>query len=239
MKNNLLNVEPKRLKDLVGEIKIEGEVVSFKKFIQETAGSGEIYEDYIERIINEAVAKNVDWADVDDYLCPIVHEIVADAAELDQDVYLELVTAIQSAYKKLKAIYKENRCKEEADSEYLLDRDSDDFFLKFDGLIHELASGRRVIKEFDNQPLGKYRVVVGLPNTEVEGDQTPAPLIEGINPYNRLEDEGDFYHAVMDVCIDVERANIDHVIAVDRIMDITQIYYAKRALKKNDGGVEA
>lgn len=53
---------------------------------------------------------------------------------------------------------------------------------------------------------------------------TPKPIVEGINPYNRLEDETDLMHAMMDLFIDVEKGELEHVEASVKATEIVKAY---------------
>jgi hypothetical protein len=53
---------------------------------------------------------------------------------------------------------------------------------------------------------------------------TPKPIVEGMNPYNRLENEFDLTHAMMDLFIDVEKGKLDHIEASVKATEIVQAY---------------
>lgn len=159
--------EAKPLKEMVGTITCDGKEVSFRQFLLDASGTGEIYDDMYGDILYSAWSKKPDWIEVDDILCPIAEQLLVEAIEEDEDVYYDLVTALQTAYRKLKAIHEE-KCRKEteeaaADREYFLDRDKPEFFGEFDGLIHEFALGK-VVKHFETPILGQYRVVIGFPD---------------------------------------------------------------------------
>lgn len=152
----------KKLKDFADESKytLGGHKVSFDYFLHEVSGSDFIYSDEIGEMLDAALDPDVAWHEVDDLISPIAYQIVGEAFQEDHEIFLELVGVFKKAWNRMK---EKSEAMKTADSEYKLDRETPEFFGKFDGLIHELAMGR-VIKEFDNQPLGCYRVVVGERN---------------------------------------------------------------------------
>lgn len=143
----------------------EGKKISFAEFLSGQAANGELFEKYIGDILKAAQDPNTDWVEVVDYVAPIASEVLAEAVQTDVSIYLELVQAIDSARTKLMNLAATVEEERRRDREYVLDREKPEFFGKIDGLLHEFANGR-VVKEFNNQPLGCYRVVVGEPEHE-------------------------------------------------------------------------
>lgn len=76
---------------------------------------------------------------------------------------------------------------------------------------------------------GNYSVWFSSGEIQPEGikEANEGVLVKGINPLNRLQDEGDMWHALMDICIDVERGYIDHIEATTRIISVFE-HYQKR-----------
>jgi hypothetical protein len=52
----------------------------------------------------------------------------------------------------------------------------------------------------------------------------PEPIVQGMNPYNRLETEDDMMHALMDLFIDVEKGKLDHIDASVKATEIVLAY---------------
>lgn len=143
----------------------EGRQIPFGEFLSDQAPNDELYEGYISDILKVAQDPNVEWVEVIDYVAPIAREVLSEAVQTDVNIYLELVQAISSAREKLIRLAAAEQGELRNDREYVLDRGKPEFFGQIDGLLHEFARGR-VVKEFDNQPLGCYRVVVGEPSNE-------------------------------------------------------------------------
>lgn len=90
------------LKTVAGTIKCEGSEIPFAQYVGEHGGGGDIFEDYYGDILRAAHNKGVQWNDVDDYVCPIVNEVLVYAVEEDQGIYMELMGAVLSAWGALK-----------------------------------------------------------------------------------------------------------------------------------------
>ncbi|MCL6457882.1 MAG: hypothetical protein K6T85_07740 [Gorillibacterium sp.] len=149
------------LADLAPRITEEGKTISFAQFLVDNAGSTQLYDESIGEMLEAAKAPDVQWSEVENLICPIAYHLVSEAVqEADRSIYLDLVDSLMTAWGRLV------QQKDRKDSLYEIDRESLDFPRQFDGLIHELASGR-VIKEFEFQPSGCYRIVIGESNHEV------------------------------------------------------------------------
>ena len=83
-----------------GKVLVDGKPMSFKDFVQNHGGSEMIYSDEFAGYIAEF--KDKEWDYVDDYIAPIVAQLIVDAAEIDTEVYLELMASVNKAYSKLK-----------------------------------------------------------------------------------------------------------------------------------------
>jgi hypothetical protein len=161
----------KQMKELVGEITVEGEKISYSDFLKGTSGTGEIYDEWHEEILKTALHSETFWGDVEDILVPLTGQILIEAVQKDdKQIYLELVDAIKKAYSTLRNNYQVRLRKEqeefESDHEVIIDRDAPDFLSQLDGFLHEISIQGKYIKEFDNQPLGTYRFVIGYKNQE-------------------------------------------------------------------------
>lgn len=77
-----------------------GKEMSFPKFLKEMGGSGVIYERDIEKLLKQW--KHADWVEVDDYIAPLVAQILVDASEMNRALYEKLMTEIMEAYGSLK-----------------------------------------------------------------------------------------------------------------------------------------
>ncbi len=91
------------------KITVDGQETPFCEFIKDMAGTGFIFNEDCEEIINKAAAGELDWIAVDDYFGPITSELLVESAQEDKDVFDQLTLAIKSAFYKLK----ERREKEE------------------------------------------------------------------------------------------------------------------------------
>lgn len=89
----------KKLKDFIGNITSDGKKISFKHFIDELAGSNEIYKDDYSFIFK--MAPNAEWDEVDDYISPFIKQIINDSVEIDREIYLEIIDATKKAYVKI------------------------------------------------------------------------------------------------------------------------------------------
>jgi hypothetical protein len=160
----------KQMNELVGEITVDGEKISYSDFLIGTSGTGEIYDEWHEEILKTALHPETFWGDVEDILVPLTGQIMIEAIQTDNQVYSELLTAIKKAYFTLRKIYQEQTRKEqeefESDREVIIDRDAPDFLSQLDGFLHEISIQGKYIKEFDNQPLGTYRFVIGYKKEE-------------------------------------------------------------------------
>lgn len=81
------------------EIKI-ADVMTFKQYIEMMAGSGIIYEAECRTILQDW--KTADWIKVDEYIAPIVAELLVDAADTNRPLYEKIMTCVMEAYPVLK-----------------------------------------------------------------------------------------------------------------------------------------
>jgi hypothetical protein len=162
----------KRMKEVTPKFTSNNQPMTYSEFLSDSSGTGEIYDEMHKEVINAASHPETDWLEVDDYLVPLASQILTESIETDKDIYKELVVAIQKAYDKLTIRHKEQMEKEqrefEADSHYVLDRDSESFTGELDGFLHEISIKGKYIKSFDNQPLGRYEIVVGYQKETTE-----------------------------------------------------------------------
>ncbi len=74
--------------------------LTFAEYIREMGGSGVVYDDECQELIKSWKGK--DWFHVDDYIAPIVHQILVDAAEVHPKLYAKLMEVIVESYDELK-----------------------------------------------------------------------------------------------------------------------------------------
>lgn len=110
-------------------------------------------------------------------------------------------------------------------SKGVADGDLDLFTVEgFENVYDAIQFARNYAKKFDI-PLNRINADVSDLPSEI-----PSPLVDGMNPYNLLEDRDDLQDAIMDCMIDVEEDRADHVGAALQIMKIVDAY-----LQKNHG----
>lgn len=95
--NKLINIEAE-----------DGVEIPFRNFLEEMSGTGFIYGVECTGIIEKAVAGELDWAAVDDYFGPIVHEILLESIQDDSDNFQTLALVIKMAFDVLKQKYAES-----------------------------------------------------------------------------------------------------------------------------------
>lgn len=95
MKKKLSEVAPK----IVDE---SGQEVSFAEFMSDQAGTGELFTPTIKEMLDASLDPHTPWDEVDDYLVPIAHHVISEAAEHeDKRIYIRLVLAIREAWEDL------------------------------------------------------------------------------------------------------------------------------------------
>ncbi|MEY9097030.1 hypothetical protein [Paenibacillus sp. RC84] len=97
--------KPVEMKVLFGTVYEEegGKEVPFRQHLGDMGGSGFIYnEKGCQAILKAAIENEHSWADVADYVCPLVDEILLDAHEMDRGLYRDIMTKINLAYSSLK-----------------------------------------------------------------------------------------------------------------------------------------
>ncbi|WP_217563041.1 hypothetical protein [Paenibacillus sp. GbtcB18] len=93
--------KPVEMKVLFGTVYEEegGKEVPFRQHLGDMGGSGFIYnEKGCQKILKAALENEHSWADVADYVCPLVDEILLDAHELDRGLYLDIMKKIHLTY---------------------------------------------------------------------------------------------------------------------------------------------
>jgi hypothetical protein len=150
-----------RMKDLVGEIRSEGKVISFKEFLGDIGGSGELYDSWYSDILKAALNPDTDWVEVDDILGPLAHEILSEAFQVNMEVYLELAAAVKLAYEKL---LEKQREVENADREYIINENTVDVFTVIEDMLHHFNKGW-IIKEFKAIDAGDCHLVLKHPES--------------------------------------------------------------------------
>ena len=76
------------------------EILTFAEWIREIGGSGGVYTEEIEEILKSWQAK--DWVFTDEYIAPIAHTLLVDAAEVHPKLYAKLMKVIVEAFDELK-----------------------------------------------------------------------------------------------------------------------------------------
>lgn len=76
------------------------EVISFRDYIQTMGGSGVIYESECRAILHDW--KTADWIHVDEYISPIVAELLVDAADANRPLYEKIMHCVMEAYPELR-----------------------------------------------------------------------------------------------------------------------------------------
>lgn len=150
-----------RMKDLVGEIKSEGKVISFMEFLKDMGGTGELYDSSYSDILKAALNPDTDWFEVDDILGPLAHEILSEAVQVNMEVYLELATAVKLAHDKLLEKHQEE---ERADREYIINENTVDVFTVIEDMLHHFNKGWS-IKEFKAIDAGDCHLVLKYPES--------------------------------------------------------------------------
>lgn len=95
------------MSEFITDIKCEGVNITFREFLE---GSNQLIFDEemeIEQMIDAAFTEENDFT-VEEYLCPIVDQILIESVQEDKEVYIELLSAIKKAYGELKRGYKLN-----------------------------------------------------------------------------------------------------------------------------------
>jgi hypothetical protein len=79
---------------------MENEPITFKEYLGIMGGSGVVYESECRTILHEW--KTANWIKVDEYISPIVSEILVDAAETNRPMYEKIMNCVMEAYPELK-----------------------------------------------------------------------------------------------------------------------------------------
>lgn len=163
--------QSKTMRDLVGQITSEGKEITYEKFLRDLSGMDEIYDDFHLNILDAAKHPDNSWVDVEEILAPLTGQILIEAIHANEAVYSDLIDALKVAYHKLKEQWIDDLEREkkefESDREFLLDLEDPSFLGELDGFLNEIAISGKYIKHFENEPLGKYRFVVGYKKEEM------------------------------------------------------------------------
>ena len=107
-------------------------------------------------------------------------------------------------------------------SKVVADGDLDLFTVEgFENVYDAIQFARNYAKKFD------------IPRNRINADvsdlpsEIPRPLVDGMNPYNLLEDRDDLQDAIMDCMIEVEDDRAGHLDASLRVMKIFDAYLQK------------
>lgn len=77
----------------------ENEIISFAEHVRSTGGSGFIYGSECEKILKND--NRMDLVHVDEFVAPIVHQIIVDAAEVHPSLYKKIMGVMIEAYSEL------------------------------------------------------------------------------------------------------------------------------------------
>lgn len=77
----------------------EPEIMTYKDHLQEMSGSGIVYDSEARAILREW--KSATWVHVDEYIAPIVMEILIDAAETNRELYEKIMNCVVEVYPEL------------------------------------------------------------------------------------------------------------------------------------------
>lgn len=136
-----------------------GAKVSFAQYLEDQAGSGELFRAEIGELLWLAVNPQTEWAEADEYLAPIARQIISEAVQLqDKRIYLRLVFAIREAWQELHDLPRTDKV---TDREFVLDPADPDFSKKCTSLLHDLTFARSTVKESFQDASGVYRIVAG------------------------------------------------------------------------------
>jgi len=93
----------KKLGEVAPKISDEfGNRVSFAEYMSDQSGMGELYSPTIKEMLDASLDPHTPWDEVDDYLVPIAHHVISEAAEHeDKRIYIRLVLAIREAWEDL------------------------------------------------------------------------------------------------------------------------------------------
>jgi hypothetical protein len=80
----------------------ENEIISFAEHVSSTGGSGFIYGSECEKILKGDTGKNLVY--VDEFIAPIVHQIIVDAAEVHPSLYKKIMGVMIEAYSELQLV---------------------------------------------------------------------------------------------------------------------------------------
>lgn len=138
------------------------EEIPFTQFLEDQAGTGELYTPEIGEMLAAALHPHTTWTEALDYLAPIAREIISDAVQLDdKKIYLQLVTALRDAWKQL---CEHPNWDKAAARHYVLNPADPEFQDNIKRMLDDLAYTRTVVKEYTVEPTGTYRIVVGFPS---------------------------------------------------------------------------
>jgi hypothetical protein len=72
------------------------DVMSFRDYIYDMGGSGIIYESECKEILEKW--KNADWLFVDDYISPIVAELLVEVSDEHKHLYEKMMNVVMEVY---------------------------------------------------------------------------------------------------------------------------------------------
>lgn len=160
----------KKLSELAPKIvEIEtGKKISFKEFLEDQSGNGELYSPLIAKMLTSASDPETGWIEADDLLVPIAREIILEAVQLEnKGIYRKLVAALHDAWQSL--CYQPEIAVGIA-REYMLDESDPNYEAQAKALAEDIVYTKTVMKTFEPVPSGGFRAVVGYPLETLECD---------------------------------------------------------------------
>lgn len=74
--------------------------LTFAEYIKEISGSGCVYKSEFEEVLKKWNSQ--DWVYADEYIAPIAHAVLVDAAEVNPKLFAKLMNVIVEAFDELK-----------------------------------------------------------------------------------------------------------------------------------------
>jgi hypothetical protein len=162
----VISMNPINMKEAFGVITEEGKEISFREFITGMDG----FDTDCGIIITAAVEGKLSWADVDDYVCPIVDVLLTNAVEVDHEIYFELMTTIEQAYNKYisRQVMRELKEAEELPFIYFdVKQGGPDMAKRFDEIAEHIRNGHTLERVEDNAGIdGHYYFTLIKPTQE-------------------------------------------------------------------------
>jgi len=133
-----------KVQSLEPRITMEGKEITFAEFLSETSGTGELFEDYIGKMLSAATEPNTQWDEVYNLIGPIAHHVIEEAIQEDYDLYEEIVRVIHTAWDKLRILKEEEQAEQDKDQEIVINENVPDVLHEVEGMMLKLTSGWKV-----------------------------------------------------------------------------------------------